>query len=96
MCSFLNDRIFQVSVGKSKLSVCNISYGVPLDAVLSPTLYNFFTSDAPTVDGCKFATFTDDTALFVSSLDPAAVYDAFQEQLDSLTDYFKRWKIKVN
>jgi hypothetical protein len=66
---------------------------VPQGAVLSPTLYNFFTSDAPTVDGCELATFDDDTAFFVSSL---AVCDELQEQLDSLTDYFKRWKIKVN
>jgi hypothetical protein len=54
--------------------------------VLSPTLYNFFISDAP-VDGCELATFTDDTALFLP------VCDGLQGQLDSLTDYFKRWKI---
>jgi hypothetical protein len=94
--SFLNDRTFQVSFGNSKSSVCNIPYGVPQGAVLSPTLYNFFTSDDPTVDGCELATFADDTALFVSSSDPTAVCDGLQEQLDSLTDYFKRWKIKVN
>jgi hypothetical protein len=64
--SFLNDRTFQVSVGKSKSS------GVPQSAVLSPTLCNFFTSDAPTVDGCELATFADDTAFFVSSVDPTA------------------------
>jgi hypothetical protein len=45
--SFLNGRTFQVSNGKSKSSVCNIPYSVPQGAVLSPTLYNFFTSDAP-------------------------------------------------
>jgi hypothetical protein len=27
---------------------------------------------------------------------PMAVCDELQEQLDSLTDYFKRWRIKVN
>jgi hypothetical protein len=79
--SFHNDCTFQVSVGKSKSSVCNILYGVPQGAVLSPTLYNIFTSDAPTVDGCKLATFADDI-----------VCDGL---LDSLTDYFKRWKTKV-
>jgi hypothetical protein len=94
--SFLNDRTFQVSVGKSKSSVCNIPYGVPQGAVLSPTLYNFFTSDAPTVEGCELATFADDTAIFVSSRDPTVVCDGLQEQLDSLTDYFKQWKIRVN
>jgi hypothetical protein len=94
--SFLNDRTFQVSIGKSKSSVCNIPYVVPQGAVLSPTLYNFFTSDVSTVDGCVLATFADDPALFVSSSDPTAVCGGLQGQLDSLTDYFKRWKIKVN
>jgi hypothetical protein len=56
--SFLNDHTFQVSVGNSKSPISNIPYGVPQGAVLSPTLYNFFTSDAQTVD---------DTVLFVSS-----------------------------
>jgi hypothetical protein len=79
----------QVSVGKSKSYVCNIPYGVPQGAVFSPTLYNFFTSDALTVDGCELTTFADDTALFVSNSEPTAVCDGLQEQLDSLTDYFK-------
>jgi hypothetical protein len=46
--------------------------------------------------GCELVTFADDTALFVSSSDLTAVCDGLQEQLDSLTDYFKRWKIEVN
>jgi hypothetical protein len=83
--SFLNDR----SVGKSKSSVCNIPYGVPQGTVLSRTFYNFFPSDAPTVDECELATFADDTDLFVSSSDPTDVCDELQEQLDSLTDCFK-------
>jgi hypothetical protein len=74
----------------------NISYGVPQGVVLSTTLYNSFISDASTVDGYELATFTNDTALFVSSLDPAVVCDGLQGQLDSSTDYFKRWKINVN
>jgi hypothetical protein len=48
------------------------------------------------VDGCELATFAYDTALFVSSSDPTAVCDGIQGRLDLLTDYFKRWKIKVN
>jgi hypothetical protein len=43
--SFLSGRTFQVSK-----SVCDIPYGVPQGAVISPTLYNLFTSDAPTAD----------------------------------------------
>jgi hypothetical protein len=95
--SFLSGGTFQVSVGKSKSSVCNIPYGgLPQGAVLSPTLYNLFTFDAPTADGCELATFTDDTAIFVSNSEPMNVCDGLQSHLNSLTDYFKHWKIKVN
>jgi hypothetical protein len=75
-----------VSVGKSKSSVCNISYGVP----------HLFTSDAPTANGCELAIFTNDTAIFVFNSEPMNVCDGFQSQLNSLTDYFKQWKIKMN
>jgi hypothetical protein len=64
--------------------------------VLSPNLYNFFTANAPTVNECELAKFADDTALFVFTSDPTAVCDGLQEQLNSLTYYFKRWKIKMN
>jgi hypothetical protein len=90
---FLSGRTFQVSVGKSKSSVCNIPYGVPHGAVLALTLYNLFTSDAPSADGCELATFADDTAIFVSSSESMNVCDGPQLQL---TDYFEQWKIKVN
>jgi hypothetical protein len=93
---FLSGRTFQVSVGKSQSSVCNIPYGVPQGAVLSATLYNLFTSDAPTADRCELVTFSDDTAIFVSNSEPMNVCDGLQSQLNPLTDYFKQWKIKVN
>jgi hypothetical protein len=92
----LSGRTFQVNIGKSKSSVCNISYGVPQGAVLSPILYSLCTSDALMDDGCELATFADDTAIFVSNSEPINVCDGLQSQLDSLTDYFKQWKIKVN
>jgi hypothetical protein len=69
-----NIFLVRIIYSLSKLvSVSPCRYGVPQGAVLSSTLYNFFTSDAPMVDGCELATFADDTALFVSSSDPAAV-----------------------
>jgi hypothetical protein len=70
--SFLKYHSFQVSVGKSKSSVCNIPYGVPLGVVLSPTLYNFFT---PTVDSVSSLNFPMTLPYFVSSSDPTAVCD---------------------
>jgi hypothetical protein len=90
--SFRSGRTFQVSVGHSKSSICNILYGVPQGAVLSPTLYNLITSDTPTADGCEFATFADDTVISVSNSEPMNVCDGLKSQLNSLT----QWKMKVN
>jgi hypothetical protein len=60
------------------------------------TLYKTFTSDVPTTGQCEFATFADDTAIFVSDTDPTEVCGRLQRQLDTLSDYFKNWKIRVN
>jgi hypothetical protein len=85
-----------VCIGGSKSISYNIPYGVPQGAILSPTLYNIFTSDVPTTEECEVATFADDTAIFVSDIDPAEVCHKLQRQLDTLSDYFKNWKIRVN
>jgi hypothetical protein len=69
---------------------------VPQGAILSPTLHNIFTSDVPTTRECKFATFADDSAIFVSDIDPVEVCGRLQLQLDTFSDYFKNWKISVN
>jgi hypothetical protein len=57
--------------GGSKSSSYDIPYGVPQGTILSPTLYNIFTSDVPTTRECELSTLADDTAIFVSDTDPA-------------------------
>jgi hypothetical protein len=40
--------------------------------------------------------FPDYIEIFVSDIDPAEVGGRLQRQLDTLSDYFKNWKIRVN
>lgn len=94
--SFLKGRSFQVCIGNSKSPSFVIPYGVPQGAILSPTLYNIFTSDVPTSEFCKTATFADDTAIFSSSLNPELVQEALQEHINVVSGYCKDWKIKIN
>jgi hypothetical protein len=76
-----------VCIGGSKTISYDIPYqNVPEGAILSPTLYNIFTSDVPTTGECEIATFADDTAIFVSDIDPAEVCGRLQRQLDTLYD----------
>jgi hypothetical protein len=84
--SFLKNRSFQVCIGGSKSFSYDITY----------TLYNIFTSNVPITGECELATFADDTAIFMSDIDPVGVCVRLQRQLDTLSDYFKNWKIRVN
>jgi hypothetical protein len=86
--SFLKNLSIQVCIGGSKSFFYDITYGVPQVAIISPTLYNIFTSDVPTTGECKLATFADDIAIFVSDTDPAEVCSRLRRhrQLDTLSD----------
>ena len=94
--SFLKDRTFQVKIFNIKSNSYSIPYGVPQGAILSPTLYNIFTSDVPTSSFCKTATFADDTAIYASGQNHALINIDLQHHLDSVSDYCKDWKIKIN
>jgi Reverse transcriptase (RNA-dependent DNA polymerase) len=69
---------------------------VPQGAILSPTLYNIFTSDVPSSNFCGTATFADDTAIFAAGQTPLLVQDQLQDHLNEISDYCKDWKIKIN
>jgi Reverse transcriptase (RNA-dependent DNA polymerase) len=89
--SFLKNRSFQVKIGNTKSQSHNIPYGVPQGAILSPTLYNIFTSDVPTSSFFKTATFADDTAIYTSTQTPGLIQDDLQNHLNSISDYCKDW-----
>ena len=94
--SYLNDRYFQTKVGSETSEIYPIEAGVPQGSVLGPMLYVLFTSDIPTSTNTTTGTFADDTAILSSnkSLELATVH--LQQHLDTLQDWFKKWRIKIN
>ena len=94
--SFLVGRQFQVCVKGVKSIPHLISFGVPQGAVLSPMLYNIYTSDAPTNITCHRAFFADDTAFFVSSNLRAPILQKLRDTFTTYLQYYKKWKITIN
>lgn len=97
--SFLSGRTFSVCVNDSTSAQKKIPAGVPQGAVLSPTLYNIFTSDLPAsieTNNCNIALFADDTALYSSSESPIDIIESLEEILQKTSEYFKKWNIKTN
>lgn len=96
MHSFLKRRSFRVSVSGSLSNVHDIPFGLPQGSVLSPTLYNVFTSDVIIIDGVIYTFFADDTGYLVIDKDPAIITTHLQAAENSLEEFQKTWRIKLN
>lgn len=94
--SYLDGRKFYTKVGETYSDICNAFAGVPQGSVLSPVLYNIFTSDMPIADNVLFATYADDTAVLASSHCHVEASRFIQTQLDILGRWFNRWNIRIN
>ena len=55
-----------------------------------------YTADIPTSEDSFIATYADDTAILVTSSDPAITSNKLQERLDTIQTWFHRWRIHVN
>lgn len=73
-----------------------MSYGLPQGACLSPTLYNVYTYDIPTINDCHLALFADDTALYTSHRLAGRITKSLENGIKKLHNYYKKWKIKLN
>lgn len=96
MKSYLIDRIFQVREDGELSNIHDIMAGVPQGTVLGPVLYTIYTADLPETQGVTTATFADDTALLASSTDPAVASATLQNNLDKVTEWLQKWRIKAN
>lgn len=96
LSSYLENRSFTVNVTNCNSNSFPIEFGVPQGSVLSPVLYNIYTSDLPQLKDCELAIFADDTAIFTSS----KFYKQIKRRLESaarkLSRYFHKWKISLN
>lgn len=94
--SFLEDRTFSVKIGGTLSSSRPIQAGVPQGAILSPLLFNIYTSDLPLENSVKTAVFADDTLVYSTHHDIDIAAQNVQESLDNLIDWFVKWRIAIN
>lgn len=94
--SYLNGRKFYVCHNGSKSSIKDVVAGVPQGSVLGPSLYSFYTHDIPKSPETQLQMYADDTTVFTASTSERASCVRLQNHLDDLSEYFSKWKIKIN
>ena len=102
LCNFLTNRTLGVKINNFISCSCPITAGVPQGAILSPTLYNLYSSDLPRneilLKNTKISAYADDLSLY--NLAPKHTHYLarikLQESVDILSKWANKWRIKLN
>lgn len=93
---YLKRRTIQVQCNGELSEKKEITTGVPQGSTLSPTLFNLYINDIPRTENSELALFADDTAIIAQSTSEKQAKSYVQEHLDILSEYFGKWKLKIN
>ncbi|KAJ8911291.1 hypothetical protein NQ315_015294 [Exocentrus adspersus] len=74
----------------------DLEAGVPQGTVLSPHLFNIYTSDLPRTDRTSMSLYADDTVLAAQSTEAATAGRYLQRAIDELEEWCNRWKVAIN
>lgn len=96
LADFLDNRSYIVSVNNTFSPTKPIPAGLPQGSILSPLLYNIFTSDFKPPSEIDVACYADDTALITSSKLTSALLKKMERSLTICNKYFTKWKIQMN
>ncbi|KAL4148804.1 hypothetical protein QTP88_002957 [Uroleucon formosanum] len=94
--SYLTDRYFQIRLGSCTSDLAPINAGVPQGAILSPLLFNIYSSDQPTSQDTLVADYADDKAIMSIHENPVTASANLQSHLDQLSQWYTKWRIKLN
>jgi hypothetical protein len=94
--SFTTDRTFYVKFNLSSSQTFPIASGVPQGAILSPTLFNLFVNDLPSIPGTETFLYADDTTFLAQGSNPRSTAEHLQRQIDSYEDWADTWKLSAN
>lgn len=95
--SYLRNRTFSVSHLRCISQTRRIQAGVPQGSLLSPLLYNIYTSDMPPPPpNTNLAMFADDTLFYSQSRSPVLAARRVQAAADLYEDWYCKWRIAIN
>jgi hypothetical protein len=94
--TFLTDRKLYVTVAGERPAECMVPSGVPQGALLSPLLFNIFTSDFQTLTDNQLALLANDSVLFSSHSKANVIIDRLQSVLNTIKINYSTRRIKLN
>lgn len=98
LCNFLKDRHAAIQLNTFTGPDFFLQCGVPQGSVLSPTLYNIYTSDTPPGQHGTNIIYADDVTQIITypgkSKNIMKLYTT--REIEKLNEYERRWKIKTN
>lgn len=94
--SYISDRHFQIRFGSSVSKIEKILAGVPQGGILSPFLFNIYTSDQPISQNTTVADYADDKAIISIDKNPITASANLQTHLNLMSEWYTDWRIKPN
>ncbi|KAF2351587.1 Reverse transcriptase domain [Trinorchestia longiramus] len=93
--NYLMGRTALVRLGVVQSEAVPNTWRLPQGTVLSPLLFNIMLSDLP-VDGIQLIIYADDITILSKGDSRTEVRACLQRYLNSLADWFKKWKLIVS
>ena len=92
--SYLDNRKQIVVVDGKKSDILDIRAGVPQGSRLGPLLFLIYMNDITDDIESDILIFADDTSLFVTGTDPAETAEILNRDLQKISSWATRWKVK--